>query len=254
MNVLLCFGARVPRFRSQFGAFGSLTVTSVSVTSPVFVTMNSKVAVIATQGDYAQIADGGWVYAAHLASLDAREPDYVGVAERFLHTPYLWGGKTSLGIDCSGLTQAVLAAAGIKAPRDTDMQERELGTAIAVKPDLSGLRRGDLVFWKGHVGIMTDGFMLLHANTHHMAAVVEPVRTAVERIARAGLPISSVKRLRPAAAGGYSDPLKSAGGAAGVGFAETLWTAYGSFLWRDFAVFSLLVFLLVMSRRERAIP
>jgi len=159
-------------------------------------TMNAKVAVVGAQGDYAQLADGSWVYAPHLAAVDAREPDYVGLAERFLHTPYLWGGKTSLGIDCSGLVQTVLTAAGIKAPRDTDMQERELGTALGVKPDLSGLGRGDLVFWKGHVGLMMDETNFIHATGHSMTVMFEPLAVAEERIRRTSYgPISSIKRL-----------------------------------------------------------
>jgi cell wall-associated NlpC family hydrolase len=86
-------------------------------------------------------------------------------------------------------------AAGLDCPRDSDMQLAELGRKIEVRADLNGLQRGDLVFWNGHVGIMTDGFLLLHANAHHMAAVVEPLRTAVDRIARAGLPIAAIKRI-----------------------------------------------------------
>jgi cell wall-associated NlpC family hydrolase len=159
-------------------------------------TLNSKVAVAETQGDYARLATGGWVFAAHLTGLDAFEMDYVSIAERFLHTPYLWGGKTSLGIDCSGLAQTVLTAVGIKAPRDSDMQERDLGTPVEVKADLSGLKRGDLVFWKGHVGLMMDATNFIHATGHSMTVMIEPLAVAEERIRRTSYgPISSIKRL-----------------------------------------------------------
>ena len=120
-----------------------------------------------------------------------RQPDFVAVAEEFLHAPYLWGGKTSLGIDCSGLVQVALQAAGIACPRDSDMQELALGKLSS----LGELRRGDLVFWKGHVAIARDGETLLHANAHHMTVAIEPAAEAIARIKAAGSDVTSVKRL-----------------------------------------------------------
>ena len=159
-------------------------------------TLNSQVAVAGMEGEYARLATGGFVHIAHLAPLDAREPDFVAVAERFVGTPYLWGGRTSLGLDCSGLVQTALAAAGIAAPRDSDMQEESLGTQVEMRPDLSGLQRGDLVFWKGHVGVMLDAERLLHANGYAMATAVEPLAVAEERIRTKSYgPITSIRRL-----------------------------------------------------------
>jgi cell wall-associated NlpC family hydrolase len=133
------------------------------------------------------------VPARHLAPVDARAPDFVAVAERFVDVPYLWGGKTSLGIDCSGLVQVALTAVGVACPRDSDMQEGALGAAIGT--DGSGLRRGDLIFWPGHVAIARDAATLVHANAFHMAVAIEPVAEAVARIAAAGTPVRTIKRL-----------------------------------------------------------
>jgi len=134
----------------------------------------------------------GWhVPLAHVATLKARAPDFVAVAEQFLHTPYLWGGKCALGLDCSGLVQVSLQAAGVPCPRDSDMQELALGRLST----LGDLSRGDLVFWKGHVAIARDADTLIHANAYHMLVAIEPTVDAVARIAAAGSPVTTVKRI-----------------------------------------------------------
>ncbi|MEG9529744.1 MAG: NlpC/P60 family protein, partial [Hyphomicrobiales bacterium] len=123
---------------------------------------------------------GGFVFARHCAPVTAYAPDYAATAARLLGTPYLWGGRTSLGLDCSGLVQLCLDAAGLPCPRDADMQERDLGHALP--RDHANLRRGDFVFWRGHVGLMLDSETLIHANGHHMAVAAEPLAEAVARI------------------------------------------------------------------------
>ena len=143
----------------------------------------------------AVIASGGYVPARHLAPLGSKEVDLVLVAEKFLGTPYLWGGKTSLGLDCSGLVQIAAATCGIACPRDSDMQEQALGAPLALAGDLSNLRRGDLAFWKGHAAIVRDGATLIHANAFHMAVAIEPIQDAIARIRATGCEPSSARRL-----------------------------------------------------------
>ncbi len=157
--------------------------------------LGARVEVKASEGDF-HAAEGGFIYARHLAPLDQFEPDFVAVAERFLEAPYLWGGRTAQGVDCSGLVQNALAAAGRAAPRDTDMQEAGLGSAVGFDEGLRGLERGDLVFWKGHVGVMRDETTLLHASGWHMRVVSEPLAAARDRIVgQGGGPITSIRRL-----------------------------------------------------------
>ncbi|RDJ26892.1 peptidoglycan endopeptidase [Bosea caraganae] len=158
--------------------------------------LGATVAVSGESGDFLVLADGGYLWRGHLQPPGAVESDFVAVAERFEHLPYLWGGKTAQGLDCSGLTQVSLAAAGIAAPRDTDMQEQALGTALAFDDSLSGLKRGDIVFWKGHVGLMTDAETLLHATAYTMNVYREPLRTARDRISKNSFgAITSIRRL-----------------------------------------------------------
>lgn len=136
---------------------------------------------------------GSYVPAPHLAPVESYEPDFIAVAERFLGVPYLWGGKTALGLDCSGLVQVALTACGTSCPRDSDMQEESLGAAA----DVSDVRRGDLIFWKGHVAIARDRSSLLHANAFHMAVAIEPIGDAIARIRSAGFEVTCVRRQVP---------------------------------------------------------
>ena len=163
--------------------------------------LGAGVAVSGESGEFLTLSEfgryaTGFVFAPHLAALETPEPDFVSVAELCLNAPYLWGGKTSLGLDCSGLTQLALAAAGIASPRDSDMLEREIGEPVPFDEGLQGLRRGDLVFWKGHVGIMTDPDTLLHATAYSMTVMSEPLRAARDRIqAKSFGAITSIRRI-----------------------------------------------------------
>src|SRR5215510_10784840 len=153
--------------------------------------LGCRLAIMRIDGPLAVTDANGFVPASHLRPLDTREPDFVAVAETLIGVPYLWGGKSSLGLDCSALVQLALTACGIACPRDSDMQERALGAGVS----LSDLRRGDLVFWKDHVAIARDPATLVHANAFHMAVAIEPVAEAIPRIRVARSEVTSVRRL-----------------------------------------------------------
>ncbi len=155
-----------------------------SIKSPPFgpLSLNALVTLTEERGPLVRAAGVGWIPATHLALVGWSFTDTAAVAERFLGAPYLWGGRGGPGLDCSGLLQQALYACGRACPRDAD-QQAALGEPVA--PDQAG--RGDLVFWRGHAGIMLDKTRLLHANAHHMAVAIEPLSEAIARISAAGV-------------------------------------------------------------------
>lgn len=157
--------------------------------------MNARVEVRKTEAPFAQLSDGRYVAASHLSAAGEYDHDFVEVAARFVGSPYLWGGRTSVGLDCSAVVQLSLQATGVECPRDSDMQEAVLGVPLHDPVNHKALRRGDLVFWLGHVGVMLSGDQLLHANVHHMAVVAEPAIAAFARIETSYGPITSVRRM-----------------------------------------------------------
>ena len=167
-------------------------------TPPVCVlSMNAKVAVGRREDRFSEVPGLGWIFTPHLALVGEWESDWVGVAEQFKGAPYQWGGRESIGLDCSGLIQTALEAAGKRCPRDSGDQEAwmaERANSVAFTDELSGLERGDVVFWPGHVGVMVSETDFLHANAHHMACVVEPLSLTAKRIAFKHAPIRSIWR------------------------------------------------------------
>ena len=156
--------------------------------------LGATVEIASSDGTFAITPQFHYLPQQHLSPLEVFESDYVAIAERFVGTPYLWGGKTGLGIDCSGLVQVALGACGMAVPRDSDLQQAALGEALE-DVEREVLRRGDLIFWKGHVAIVRDAATLVHANAFHLTVAIEPIATAHERILASGADIVSVRRL-----------------------------------------------------------
>ncbi|GLI92923.1 C40 family peptidase [Methylocystis echinoides] len=155
--------------------------------------LSAEVSIVEERDTFLVTRDRGFIWRTHLTALDQPAPDFVAVAETLIGAPYLWGGKSVIGVDCSGLVQIALAVAGRKAPRDSDMQEAQLGAPVATD---APRQRGDLIFWKGHVGIMRDAQTLLHANGTHMLVSSEPLDLVRARNLEAGAGnITGVRRL-----------------------------------------------------------
>ena len=156
--------------------------------------MGAMLKVTREDGAFAVTREGWDLPRRHVGGIGEMTADFVAVAERFVGTPYLWGGKSSIGIDCSGLVQVALNAAGTGCPRDSDMQQDGIGRALD-PAEMKKLQRGDLIFWKGHVAIVRDAATIVHANAHHMATVVENTHDAIARIKAAGSEIAAIKRM-----------------------------------------------------------
>lgn len=180
----------------RVGALRAFVFPKADIKAPPLASLSfgSSFVALREEKSFVVSANGGFIPKQHAVAIDFREQDPVEVARRFLGTPYLWGGRSSLGLDCSGLVQLALQSAGIEAPRDSDMQQR-IGRAVSFSGGEKALARGDLIFWKGHVGFYAGEGRFLHANAHHMAVAEEPLSEAVARIGKAGLEIADVRRL-----------------------------------------------------------
>ena len=190
----------------RLGALRSFVYASPDLHGAVSaaLSMGSDLRVEEQDGDFSRIGPDEWVFTGHLLAADAAADDPVTVAEMFRHTPYLWGGRSSLGLDCSALVQRAFAACGRDLPRDSDMQAGDAldwlddsvgdGFGTDWQADATALQRGDLLFWDGHVALMVDDSQLIHASAHAMAVVTEPLAQAVARIEAAGEGLPTLAR------------------------------------------------------------
>ena len=186
-----------PEPTHRVAALRTIVFPGPSIKAPPIemLSMGARVAIARTDERFAITPSGFCIPKNHVVPLAVVEEDFVAVAERFVGVPYLWGGKSSLGLDCSSLVQLSLMACGIASPRDSYMQETTLGRPAGAGSDFSQLQRGDLVFWKGHVAIVRDRNNLLHANSHSMSVTIEPLAPALKRISAGDNPVTSVRRL-----------------------------------------------------------
>jgi cell wall-associated NlpC family hydrolase len=176
----------------------ALVYAAPTARAPVVETryFTSRVAACAEADGFIEVASGGFIGRPHVAPLTESDPDIVATAQKVLHAPYLWGGKTVAGVDCSGLIQLCLDRAGIDCPRDTDMQQADLPGDLEIGPEaLPHLERGDLVYWSGHVAMMIDAMRAIHATAHVMSVTIEPILDIAARARGDGPIATAVKRL-----------------------------------------------------------
>ncbi|TNE36287.1 MAG: peptidase P60 [Alphaproteobacteria bacterium] len=177
----------------RVSALRSYLYTEPDLKSPprALLSMGSRLTVTGTQGRFSQ-TDDGFIFTGHLCPMDHVEDDWVALAQSFMGTPYLWGGRTSLGLDCSSLVQLALQQKGLAVPRDSDQQMEEIGSPV----DIEELTRGDLVFWKGHVAIMIDKIHMVHANATAMAVSCDQLSAFAAKIEAAEGPVLGCRRLK----------------------------------------------------------
>ena len=193
-----CLGDSGAEATHRIAALSSLVFPKPDLKEPPLMAlpMNSCVRVVEQQDGYGRLATGGWLYGKHLAAVGEDAADYVATARLYLGVPYLWGGRTNAGLDCSGLVQTVLLQAGISAPRDSDMQLAELGDPVSLDAYPGSMLRGDLVFFPSHVGVMDDGEHLIHANALSMNVARQPLAEFVNILQRKlGKSIIGIRRI-----------------------------------------------------------
>ncbi len=158
-----------------------------SIKSPFVATLGfgSLIKLTGAAEGFVQVNGDAWIFEKHVALIGTTDKDHIATARKFLETPYYWGGRSGFGLDCSGLVQVALARADIAAPRDSDVQETSIGKPV------DKAQAGDIVFFKGHVGMMVDSSNMIHANAFHMKTVIEPLGDVVGR----GSVVTGVRRV-----------------------------------------------------------
>ncbi|MBT3330999.1 MAG: C40 family peptidase [Rhodospirillaceae bacterium] len=189
----------VPTADHQVAALHSHLYTEPDIKRPTAgsISMSSRVKVVDVSGQFCRIASGQWLHSRHLVSLDYTTHDLVGTALKFLGVPYLWGGRTAMGLDCSALVQLALAMAGMTAPRDSDLQQNNLGTKVAMDDDqdFSRIEQGDLVYFPGHVGFFVGDWRFLHANAFDMQVSLHGFSEVLDRAIKDNAGVTAIRRI-----------------------------------------------------------